>query len=310
MSPEVCLLLERFVSDNNILTKGPLSIVVQLTHMFADKTFPLNSEDYKTERGGQVLGMGGANLKKILAEYGISKKLSAEGGRTSRGSIAVMEAYVRLLNELNARAPVDFEELGKYWAGKVRSYFERKPLPLKIDPAKTISSNFQTLFDEVRKRQEGNTGTQYLGAVLQHLVAAKLCLILPSGRFDIHGASVADAPTNRCGDFVVGDAVIHCTTAPGTPLLEKCQRNLDAGLRPVIITLPERVRTALDLAADNGLEGRVEVWDIQQFLSANIHERGLFSTPGQIQTVNRIVEKYNEIVELVENDPSLNIDLG
>lgn len=41
---------------------------------------------------------------------------------------------------------------------------------------------------------------------------------------------------------------------------------------PVIITIYDRVHTALNLAEDAGLAGRVEVWDIQQFLSANVYE--------------------------------------
>lgn len=39
---------------------------------------------------------------------------------------------------------------------------------------------------------------------------------------------------------------------------------------PIVITISDRVKTALDLAFDADLNGRIEVWDIQQFLSTNI----------------------------------------
>jgi predicted nicotinamide N-methyase len=53
----------------------------------------------------------------------------------------------------------------------------------------------------------------------------------------------------------------------------------------VIITIFDRVRTALDLASDAGLDGRVEVWDIQQFLSANIYEHSLFDEANRNSTI-------------------------
>ena len=96
----------------------------------------------------------------------------------------------------------------------------------------------------------------------------KGCLILPEGSFEIHSASVADAPTARSGDFVIKRTIIHCTTSVGDLLINKCKANIDDGYRPVIITIFERVQTALSQIEDAGLAGRIEVWDIQQFLSS------------------------------------------
>ncbi|MCC2749073.1 DUF4928 family protein, partial [[Eubacterium] rectale] len=58
----------------------------------------------------------------------------------------------------------------------------------------------------------------------------------------------------------MGDTAIHCTTAPATLLMEKCQRNIKNGLHPIIITVKDRVKTAWDLAADMGFAERLEVW--------------------------------------------------
>ena len=300
--------LRAFQKENNIFTKGPLSLVVQFTRLVKDKGFPLNPDEFQTSGKGQVAGLGGGNLKKILKEHGINQQLSAEGGRTSRGSMGLMIKYVDFLNAWNEEEPVDFSAVEEYWAEQVREYFRNQPFTLTADTSKTIGANLDELFEQAKKRQKQNPGTQYSGTVLQHLVAAKLCLIMPEGSFEIHGASVADGPTDRNGDFVINNTVIHCTTMPGALLIEKCKANLRSGCHPVIITIFDRVHTALSLAEDAGLAGRVEVWDIQQFLSANVYERSLFDETKRNSTLSDIVGKYNNIILEAETDPSLRIE--
>lgn len=300
--------LKAFQAVNNIYTKGPLSLVVQFTRLVRNKKFPLNSEDFQTSSKGQVAGLGGANLKKILKEHGITQLLSSEGGRTSRGSMGLMIKYVDFLNAWNEEETVDFDAVEEFWAEEVKEYFRNQPFVLTADASKTIGASLNDLFEQARKRQRQNPGTQYLGTVLQHLVAAKLSLVMPEGAFDIHGASVADAPTERSGDFVIDNIIIHCTTMPGAQLIEKCKTNLRAGCRPIIITIFERVHTALNLAEDAGLGGRIEVWDIQQFLSANVYEHSLFNEGERNHTLSSIIHAYNGIVQKLESDPSLRIE--
>ena len=254
--------LEAFQKEHNAVTKGPLSLLVQLTRAIKSKTFPLIADDFLTENKGQVAGLGGGNLKKILKGHGITQILAAEGGRTSRGNMGLMIKYIEFLNVWQSDETIDFVELEKFWAKQVIEYFKNKPFVLTADPSQTISANLDILFHQVKSRQKQNPGTQYLGTVIQHLVGAKLSLILPQGQFQIHGASVADSPTVRSGDFVLNNTIIHCTTAPGEPLIQKCRSNISAGCLPVIITIYDRVKTAIDLAADADLAGRVEVWDI------------------------------------------------
>ncbi|MCD8189327.1 MAG: DUF4928 family protein [Clostridiales bacterium] len=299
--------LREFQTENNIFTKGNLSVIIQLTDMFSGKDFPLDSNDFKTKKEGQVSGLGGGNLKKVLKKHGITQQLSSEGGRTSRGSMGLMMKYVDFLNAWNAEESVDFSLVEAFWAEQVREYFRNQPFILTADTSKTIGANLDELFDQARKRQKQNPGTQYLGTVLQHLVAAKLSLVMPDGSFEIHGASVADGPTDRNGDFVINNTIIHCTTMPGALLIEKCKDNLRGGCHPVIITIFERVQTALNLAEDANLAGRVEVWDVQQFLSANVYEHSLFDEGKRNSTLSSIIDRYNEIVSVAETDPSLRI---
>lgn len=300
--------LEAFQTEHNITTKGSLSLVVQFTRIVRDKVFPLNPDDFQTSSKGQVAGLGGAHLKKILKEHGITQQLSSEGGRTSRGSMRLMMKYVDFLNAWNAEESVDLSIVEDFWAEQVWEYFRNQPFILTADTSKTIGANLSELFEQAKKRQKQNPGVQYLETVLQHLVAAKLRLMMPEISFNIHGASVADSPTDRNGDFVINNTVIHCTTMPGALLIEKCKSNLCTGCRPVIITIFERVQTALNLAEDAELAGRVEVWDIQQFLSANIYEHSLFDDSKRNATLSDIIARYNRIVRETETDPSLCID--
>ena len=108
---------------------------------------------------------------------------------------------------------------------------------------------------------------------------------------------------------MVGDVAIHCTTMPGQPLIEKCGDNIATGIRPVIITIADRVKTARDLAEDSGISDRIEVWDIQQFLSTNVYEHGFFNRIERQKTIDRIISGYNSIIDSHESDPSLKIDI-
>lgn len=300
--------LKQFQAEHNAATKGPLALLIQLTRTIKSKEFPLKPDDFLTENKGQVSGLGGGNLKKILKEHGISQILASEGGRTSRGNMGLMIKYIEFLNDWNRDESIDFEIVENFWTCQVQEYFRNQPFVLSADPSRTIGASLDELFVQARIRQKQNPGTQYLGAMLQHLIAAKLSMILPRNAFEIHGASVADSPTSRSGDFVIHKTIIHCTTAPGEPLMDKCKANLKNGYLPLIITIFDRVKTACDLAADSGISDRIEVWDIQQFLSTNINEHCQFDEKNRNTKLADIIENYNRIINEKETDPSLRIE--
>lgn len=300
--------LDAFRVNHGIYTKGPLSLVLQFTRLVDGKEFPINPEDFQTSSKAQVAGLSGTHLKRILEEHGITQQLSSEGGRTSRGSMGLMIKYVDFLNGWNLEEAVDLSVVELFWVEQIKEYFRNKPFVLTADISRTIGTNLDDLFEQARKRQRENPGTQYLGTVLQHLVAAKLCLIMPEGSFTIHGASVADGPTDRTGDFIINSTIIHCTTMPTAMLIDKCRANLHSGCHPVIITIFERVQTAMNLTEDADLGGRVEVWDIRQFLSSNVYEHSLFDKGRINTTLSDIINRYNAIVVETETDPSLRIE--
>lgn len=301
--------LDSFRDEHGVTAKGSLSVVVQLTRAFASDDLPIDPNRYKTGKEGQVKGLSGGNLKTILASRGITRTLSREGGRTSRGSMGLMNAYAGFVNRLYKRdGTVDFTAIEDYWISQVLRFFSAKPFKLTTDASRSLDSMIDDLIAQARKRESENPGTTYTGTVLQHLVAAKLRIIVPD--VEVNGADVADAPTGREGDFMIGDTAIHCTTMPGQPLIEKCAGNVKAGRRPVIITIRERVTMARNLAEDAGIADRVEVWDIQQFLSTNIYEHGCFDMAQRRRMMSRIVVGYNSIIDDYESDPSLKIVVG
>ncbi|MBQ9244278.1 MAG: DUF4928 family protein [Proteobacteria bacterium] len=223
-------------------------------------------------------------------------------------AVGLMIKYVDFLNQWSSETIINLIEIENYWAAQIRDYFQNKPFMLSADISKTIGANLDDLFAQAKKRQRDNPGTHYLGIILQHLVAAKLSTIMPNNSFIIHGASVADTPTDRNGDFVINHTIIHCTTMPSNALLDKCKQNIACGCHPVIVTIFERLQTAINLAEDIGISGRVDVWDVQQFIASNVYEHSLFDETKRNTTLKDIINKYNDIILSVENDPSLRIE--
>lgn len=293
-----------FCYANTIQGKGALALMVQLTRAFSKDELPIDPSDYITDKQGQVAGLSGGNLKKILADHGIERQLAKEGGRTNRGNMGLMRAYSELINGLDR--PVDFHAIEDYWVQRVRAYFASQPFRLARDSSRSVADAVNGLLEQAARRQRENPGMKYAGSVLQHLVAAKLELLMPT--VEIHGASDADDQTGRDGDFVIDDTVIHCTTAPANPLIEKCKDNLSHGLNPIIVTVSDRSATARALLEDAGVGSRVEVWDLQQFLSTNVYEFSGFRSSGRSDVLAQLIENYNGIIDEFETDPSLHIE--
>ena len=58
-----------------------------------------------------------------------------------------------------------------------------------------------------------------------------------------------------------------------------------------------------------GLADRIDVFEIEQFIALNLYELARFAAEGRKTAVTDLVERYNEIVEEFETDPSLKIEL-
>lgn len=307
--PKLLNALDEFSKEYNLKEKGALCVGLVITRQARDMDFPLQSDALLSPRGGQVKGLGKASVQSILKDYGLKRVLAQEGGRTSRGSIDNMRKYVAFLNHLHSHEILDLEFLEQWWVERVKAFFAAKPFVLKYESGKSLRAVLQDLLCQAQERQQDGSGTTYTGILLQHLVGAKLSILLDNP-IEMHGASVADEPSDRPGDFIINDVSIHVTTSPGESLIEKCISNIDAGLRPVLITLGKGVATADGLAEQAGVADRLDIFEAEQFLAGNLYELGKFAETGQRDTADAIVRKYNEIIDKYETDPGLKIKIA
>jgi hypothetical protein len=299
--------LTDFRETHSVVGVGALGTVVVITRK-ATKQFPIDVDSILTSGGGQVSGLSGSAINKILASHGISQTVGTESGRTSRGTPNLAKAYARILNEHPKLTEKELAEIERWWIDRFIEYFETEPFRLVDDPSKSVQSVVSNLLAQAAERQKRANGKAYVGAMLQHLIGAKLTLALPSIVIDHHGFSVADSASAREGDFVVENTVIHCTTAPTENLLRKCRENLARGKQPIILTVAKSMGVADTLADSLDISGRVEVMDAIQFLSANLYEMSLFRQAQRKVTFVKLVSKYNEIVASTEADASLRIE--
>lgn len=286
-----------------------LCVALVITRTARKKGLPLNPRELLTGGGGQVAGLGKGAVQKILADHEITKVLSEEGGRTSRGTPELMEAYVEVLNDLAGKKTLDLDEAEAFWIEKVRAHFASEGPKFHFDPGKSLHANIHDLLEQAAELQRASTGRNYVGAMLQHLVGAKLDVVLGVGKIEHHGSSVADRPTDRNGDFQIETVAIHVTTNPNEALARKCHGNLRNGLKPVIISLGKGVEVAVFLLNGEGIADRVDVLDLGQFLTANVYERSFFKVTDCEMTFSKLLDRYNEIVGTCESDPALKIAL-
>lgn len=300
--------LQTFNKKHQFGRKGPLCVALVITKHAREKGLPLDPDKLLTEGGGQVLGLGKGAVQAVLNRHGIERVLAAEGGRTSRGSISNMREYVAFLNDLGSAGPVDLDAVEAFWIARVHEFFSAKPFRIRLDASRSLRTWVRDVIAQAEERQRNTLGMHYAGAVLQHLVGAKLDCALGVGNFDHNSFSTSDAQTGRAGDFFIGDVAVHVTTSPSEAVIGRCRDNIDDGHRPIIVTTARGLAAAEVLAENADLAERIDIFEIEQFVALNLYELGKFASEGRSVAVKDVVMRYNEIVEEVETDPSLKIE--
>lgn len=301
--------LKDFSKASGFKGKGPISVALVVTQHARAMGLPLDPGALVTDGGGQVLGLGKGAVQTILKRHGIERVLASEGGRTSRGSLSNMRAYVAFLNDLHEKAMADLDAIEGYWIECVHAFFAGKPFTIKLDASRSLRHVIRDILDQAIDRQKSAPGMYYAGAVLQHLVGAKLDCALGQGSFKHNSFSTADAPGQRGGDFFMGDVAIHVTTSPSESVIERCRGNLNDGHKPILVTMRRGATVAEGLADNMGLAERVDISEIEQFVALNLYELGRFAADGRSVAVDELVNRYNEIIDDVETDPSLKIEI-
>jgi hypothetical protein len=304
--------LKDFAKNNNIRNKGPLSVVLVINEKAKKSdSFPLSEIHYLTKKGGQVLGLGKSQVQAILARHKITRILAEEGGRTSRGSINIMRSYIDFINNQHKLyGSFDFDLAEIFWVEEVIKFFSGKPFVLKIDHSWGVRTSIRNLMNQAIARQKENQGTMFLGTMMQHLVGAKLEILLGPKILQHHNANQSDQDPNRHGDFDIEDVAIHVSTSPSESLIRKCNENLGKLKRPIIITTFQGSPTAEGLLRNENLTDRVDVIEFEQFIATNVLEIGRFTQDGRKETFQKIIDAYNEIVSTHETDPSLLIEMS
>lgn len=301
--------LAAFAAEQKLLqTRGALNVGLVMTRRAKDEGVPLDADSQLAASKGQVRGLNGAAGNRILADYGVTKSIGTEVGRTNRGSVDQMRRYVAFLNRVHAEGALDLDAFERFWVDQFVARFASQPFKLRRDAGLNVQQIVRDLIAQADARQTESGGAMVTGTVLQHLVGAKLEVALGDRLAVTHHSANTSDTLGRGGDFDLGDAVVHVSTTPGDLLLAKCGENVAAGLRPIVVTTEDEMEVATKLAKRRGLDERVEIYAVEQFVSVNANELGLFAASGVGSTLRTIIERYNAIVERCETDPSLRIE--
>lgn len=265
----------------NVYAKEKLSIVIPFTRMNKNLELPFGNSDVFMDDDLEKYGINEENFRRILADHGITIPSDDSDEDLDLESISSQD---------------DVNNCGN------------NPFILSAEQSKSVQSILNSLLNQAIKRDKQLQEKKYRDAMIKYLVAAQLQVIFPNQDCSVSSTFAEEGSTTQSGNFVINNTSIHCTTWLDDFLMEKCKENIDAGIRPVIITLHDRVLFALQLIEDADLKDRVEVWDIQQFLSTSIIERSLFDESKRNTTIKEIIDRYNNIIDEVENDPSLKIE--
>lgn len=268
---------------------------------------PITPTRLVSDGGSQVRGISGAKMRDILAEHGETRKYTSEGGRTSRATLPKAKELVERWNDVSV-PDVDYTSLAfqleEFFVEKARKdYFDKKRLKVDVNPSKPVAATVREVLLAASQRADRPTG-----AVLQHLVGAKLELRFPSIEIGRDKANTADQQTDREGDFQVGTTAFHVTASPMEKLIERCKDNIVSGIRPALVVPEARVSAARQLAEVAGISDQVSVIEAESFIGTNIEEIAKYDTDGIKEGLARLVRRYNERIAAIEPDLSLRID--
>jgi hypothetical protein len=309
MPDDLIAALQVFTKERKFNRKGPLCVALVMTQTARAKGLPLDPDQLLTEGGGQVLGLGRSAVQTILQRHGVARVLASEGGRTSRGSIGNMREYVVLLNRLHASGAADLDAIEAFWIARVHEFFAAKPFRIRLDASRSLRLVVRDVLAQAEERQKSVPGVYYAGAVMQHMVGAKLDCALGPGGVEHNSYSTSDQQTGREGDFFLGDVAIHVTTSPSEALIERCRDNVNDGYRPLLITGQRGLTVAEALSENLGLGESVDMFEVEQFIAINLYEIGKFAADGRRVALSDFVKRYNDIIDDVETDPSLKIEI-
>lgn len=274
-------------------------------------TYDLDIDFHTAQGGAQIKGASGETVKRILSQFGETRRFVSEGGRTNRGLRGAIKSMLDTLRNVSLdELPSDqrnavLEYLQLFLVEKVGEFHNRERIKFVYDPSVSTWQVIHNLLELAN--QDGKEGP-----VAQHLVGAKLHLRFPDIQISNESYSTSDEQLGRRGDFNMGDTIFHVTVAPMLGVYEKCLRNIDQGFRAYLLVSDKRLigaRQNAETIAQGRLAGRITIESIESFVSQNIEEIALFSKDKLAMGLLRLLETYNKRVEAVEIDKSMLIEI-
>lgn len=296
----------KIVKANNGPANGTIAATLVLLERLKEK-YDLDFENHVAPGGAQIKGASGISVATILSNFGETRSFAKEGGRTNRGGQGEIRPLFKSLVSLKLELLTQQERnnvltsFQAFLVERVQDFHNRQKLKLVFDPKFSTWQIIHDLFET--SHNEGKAGY-----VMQHLVGAKLQLRFPDIIISNQSASTADRPTNRSGDFAIGNTVFHVTVSPMEGVYKKCQENLKEGLK-VYLIVPDGKLAAARQLAEQYCNGQIAVESFESFVSQNIEEISMFSSDRLKHSIVGLINLYNERVNAVEVDKSLMIEL-
>jgi len=263
------------------------------------------SRDEVISQGGEVSGAR-SGLGAILESYDIPssylKEVTTRQGHQDGQRLFEQFEWGEMLIEM----PEDErEELLLELVADLRSladeWLKRQNLKLEIDRRQAPTAWVNIIVENAK----GRSG----GVVEQQLVGAKLARRFKGMDIPNHPAHAGDRQTERAGDFAISQIVYHVTSAPSRDVLQKCIKNVRAGLYPILLIPREQENKARILAQDEGVDKEVTIISIEDFVALNIIELATEESKDFFSVLKEIVEIYNKRLSEVETDLSLRIEV-
>jgi hypothetical protein len=255
-------------------------------------------------QGGEVSGAR-SGLGKILAAYDLPesylKEITTRQGHQDGQRLFEQFEWGKKLAKVPDEERLQLlDELIERLRNLATAWLKRQNLKLDLDrqddPDKWISV--------IIENATGRSG----GIVEQQLVGAKLEKRYQDFDISNYPAHAADKQTDRAGDFAVSRAVYHVTAAPSRNVIQKCKKNLKAGLLPILLVPREHETTARVLAKDEKAKGLMII-ALESFVGTNIVELATVENKSYFEVLQEIVQIYNRRLAEAETDLSLQIEI-
>lgn len=265
---------------------------------------PLKRSDVLTS-GGEIKGAR-SGLRKVLEKYSLPEKYLKEATtrQAQPDGIALLE-QLRYGSKLSSLRPADRDEQLlrsiQLLLDKANEWLQRQHLKVSCNRQLSPATWIRLILQEAK----GKSG----GEIEQHLVGAKLQTRLPEREVPNYPAHAGDVQTGRSGDFDVDSISYHVTATPGRDVIEKCRANAAANRHPVLVVPGEQVLKAKHLAEDEGINDRVTILALEDFVAQNVIEISIQHGRDFYSTLQQIIAEYNRRVEEAETDMALKIEL-